>query len=151
MSCIVTREYLISILKAQKEDKITANDVICTASWIQGGIEVLDWEDNESLSVTSEVVDDLDSLAIILITKDDIEAYIEFLKTPIGEFEKGSRKLWEYNTTINREERKKNLKDIVPYSSIHGEHLPHNNEKSSIQQLQGAGALQGSLELAWQL
>jgi len=121
MACVVTREFLVSLLQAWKEDKINANDVMTTTSLVFGDTIALDWEDNEGLSVTMEVLDLLESLDINLITKDDIDAYIKFLHTPIGEYEKGAKKLWqEHEIKINREERKKQLKNVEPYSKIYG-------------------------------
>lgn len=122
MEIIVTREYLISLLQAWKEGKITASEISSTASKLLWDIKVLDEENGDDYSVTAEVVDLLDSLDVNLITEEDIDAYIEFLHTPIGEYEQGCHKLWEkHKSKINYKERKERLKNVEPYLKIYGE------------------------------
>ena len=71
-------------------------------------------------SVTQEVVNDLDSLEVDLIMEDDIDAYIDFLRTPIDEYEIGLTKLQNYQSKINYDERAEKLKNIEPYSIYGG-------------------------------
>src|SRR5688572_8864565 len=108
MEIVVTREYLISLLQAWKEGKVTANEVLSTASKLLWDFKVLDDEEKEGgFSITAEVIDVLDSLDVNLITTEDVDAYIEFLKTPKGESQKGSKKLWEnHESKIDRNARK---------------------------------------------
>jgi hypothetical protein len=116
---IVTREYLISLLDAWKENKITAVDLYETANKLYyGSIEtkLIDWEidDGSEESVTNIVLEYLESLDINVITQDDIEPCKEFLRTPIGKLDEGYKKWRKYIETINHEERMSRLRGTAP-------------------------------------
>lgn len=53
-----------------------------------------------------------------LTTVDDIDAFVEFLKTPLGKFDEGYKKLDSYLNSIDRKARKEQLKNTMPYSVI---------------------------------
>lgn len=116
---VVTRGYLISLLEAWKEDKITAADVYETAEqlYFADDTKVLDWENGEDYSVTMEILQYLESLDINFITQEDIEPAIEFLRTEIGHYREGDRKWGKYTSSINYEERMEKLKGHYPYIS----------------------------------
>lgn len=115
---VVTREYLLSLLDAWQQNKITTAEIYETAKNLKPYAEVLDWENGEDFSVTMEVLDDFDSLNMNFITQDDIEAYKEFLHTPLGSYEQGDKKLKQYISSINREERMKKLSGHYPYIDV---------------------------------
>ncbi len=116
MSIVVTREYLISLLEAWQENKISANSIYETASNLfSSKLIVIDEEGKEDNSVTREVLAYLECLDMDFITQDDIEPCKEFLKTPIGQFDEGLKKWQNYIATINHEERVKKLQGQAPY------------------------------------
>jgi hypothetical protein len=120
MSLIITREYLISLLYSWKNNKINAEDIYNTANILfnHNDIKFLDWEFDNQYSVSLEVLKYLESLDLNLVIQQDINYFIEFLNTKIGDFNSGY-KIWdEYLKSINYETRKKMLKDIYPYSTV---------------------------------
>ena len=120
MSLIITREYLISLLYLWKDNKINAKDLYDTANILfnYNNIKFLDWEFDNQHSVSLEVLTYLESLDLNLVIQQDIDYFIKFLNTKIGDFNNGY-KIWdEYLKSINYETRKKVLKDIYPYSTV---------------------------------
>lgn len=114
---LITRNDISEMLLMWKNDTLNEKDVF---SWVEenyfpGSADFDDWEGDSS--VTSEVLLQLDSLDMNLIMKSDIEAYLEFLSTPLGHFELGYQKWRKYIDTINYEERKKELKGNSFYSN----------------------------------
>ena len=81
----VSRQDIIGLLESWQRGDISASDVY---DWVENhlysNLEVEDWEDDDS--VTVEVLAYLDLLPMNLILQEDIPSYIEFLKTPPGEF-----------------------------------------------------------------
>ena len=67
---VITREYFISLLRAWHKNQISAMDIYSTASqlWAVEDMILLDWEGNEEVSVTMEILNYLESLNIDLIT-----------------------------------------------------------------------------------
>ena len=118
---IMTREYLISLLEAWRNDLITAKQLYECIEILHDKGDILldeegDIENNKEESVCREVLGYLIMMDMNYTWKDDIDAYIEFLKTPIGQFKEGLKKLDEYEESINREERMKKLRGIEPYN-----------------------------------
>lgn len=114
---VVAREYLISLLQAWKDGKITAADVYETATILYGshGWRILDWEGNEEYSVTIDVLENLESLNVDSFTRDDIDPTLEFLHTPLGQYEEGNKKWQQYSLSIDYEERARVLGLYYPY------------------------------------
>jgi len=121
----MTREYLISLLEAWRNDLITAKQLYeCInglypgeASGIYLDEEGEEYDDGDKEdSVCNEVLANLDMMDMNYDWKDDIDAYIEFLKTPIGQFKEGAKKFYDYKKSINIEERMKKLRGIEPYN-----------------------------------
>ena len=115
----MTRGYLISLLEAWKENKITAADVYETADQLFSAdeLKILDWENGEEESVTMDMLRYLELMDIDFITQEDIDPAIEFLQTEIGHYKEGSEKWSAYKATINHEERVERLKGHYPYVS----------------------------------
>lgn len=118
---VVTREYLLSLLDAWQQNKITIIELYQTAEqlYFADTKKVLDWEGEgeDEASVTSEVLEYLESLDVNFIVQEDIDPCKEFLRTPIGHFDKGWEKWVQYTYSINYEERMKQLKGQYPYIS----------------------------------
>jgi hypothetical protein len=117
---IMTREYLISLLEAWRKDLITAKQLHECIETFHGEVDIYldeegDKEKCEDESVCNEVLGNLEMMDMDYDWKDDIDAYIEFLKTPIGQFKEGAQKFYDYKKTINIEERIKKLWNIPPY------------------------------------
>ncbi len=120
---IMTREYLMSLLEAWRNDLITAKQLHeCINSLYPGKVAIFldkegkEYEDGDKEdSVCREVLGNLDMMDMDYDWKDDIDAYIEFLKTPIGQFEEGAKKFYDYKKSIDIEERRKKLRNIEPY------------------------------------
>lgn len=125
---IVTREYLISLLQAWQQDKITTAEFYETIEIIFGGnTKFLDWENDgnsvtpeliPSESVTSEVIAYSEMLDLDFITQEDIDPAIEFLNTPIGKIEEGMKKWEQYKPKTSIEERIKKFNGQYPYIQV---------------------------------
>lgn len=115
------REYLIELLEDWKSGVCDSVEVYTYANecypFDHKFTQVNDLENNTKKSVTVEVLRQLANLHLDLITSEDADAYIKFLKTKIGEYEKGLAKLESYKKSINFEKRKKALKIVYPYVS----------------------------------
>nr|WP_253307538.1 hypothetical protein [Rickettsia endosymbiont of Ceutorhynchus assimilis] len=117
---VVTREYLVSLLRAWQQNKITTEEIYETANYLYDCdiLKVLDLENGDDFSVATEALQYLESLNINFITQEDIEPAIEFLNTPIGKYLEGDKKWEQYTSSINYEERMKKLKGQSPYISV---------------------------------
>lgn len=123
MSFVITREYMISILEAWKNDQISVIDVYDTITELYNLEDELyiDWEleggdDNgNNNSITKEVLCALENLDMNFIIQDDIDHYVELLKTPKGKFIEGMQKLGKYKATIDYKKRERLLLGIYPY------------------------------------
>ncbi|MCC8399176.1 MAG: hypothetical protein LF885_03105 [Rickettsia endosymbiont of Culicoides impunctatus] len=116
---VVTREYLLSLLDAWQQNKITAAELYETANQLYDAdnTKVLDWENGDGFSVTMEVLQYLESLNMNFIVQEDIEPCKEFLQTKMGHYKEGTKKWQQYTSSINYEERMKQLKGQYPYIS----------------------------------
>ncbi|MDF7802188.1 hypothetical protein P4C99_22140 [Pontiellaceae bacterium B1224] len=86
----VSRNDLIEILIKWENNQLSEKEIVDWADqYFPDEIEFEDWEGNDDQSVSNEIMASLDSLGMNLIIKDDIPIYLEFLKTPLGEFEQG--------------------------------------------------------------
>ena len=118
---IITREYLISLLDAWKENKITAVDLHETVNSLyplDANKDVADWEicRGSEESATCIVLGYLDMLDVDFTTQEDIEPCKEFLRTPIGKLDEGYAKWQRYIATIDYAEREQRLRGIPPYT-----------------------------------
>jgi hypothetical protein len=113
----MTREYLISLLEAWRNDLITAKQLYeCIETLYDESKICLDEENEEEESVCREVIGNLNMMDMDYTWKDDIDAYIEFLKTPIGQFKEGAKKFYDYTDSVDIKERMKELRGIEPYN-----------------------------------
>lgn len=116
---VVTREYLISLLRAWQQDKITTAEFYETIEIIFGHYtKLLDWENEEEDSITRDVIANLEMLDLDFIIQEDIEPIIELLNTPIGKFEEGMKKWEQYKPKTNIEERIKKFNGQYPYIQV---------------------------------
>ncbi|MGX6960938.1 MAG: hypothetical protein ACIPMY_07075 [Rickettsia endosymbiont of Pentastiridius leporinus] len=128
MSLIVTREYLISLLRAWQGNKITTAKFYETIEQIHGSdTEFLDWENDgkpvtheyiPSESATSEIIAYFEMLDLDFITQEAIEPAIEFLNTPIGKFEDGVKKWYQFEHQTSLDKRIAKLNGQYPYIKV---------------------------------
>jgi len=118
MSKIVTRAEVKEVLIKWQQGDIDAKYVNDWAGNLYPSTEVDydDWEADDSNSITNEVLAALDMLDMNLLTVEDIPAYVEFLNTPQGDFNKANAKLQRYLRSIDISERKKQLAQIKIYA-----------------------------------
>jgi len=114
---IITRKHVIDILSKWQSGQLSASEVHNWAEnkYLKSGIDYEDWEDNDDESVTNEVLANLDTLDMNLVTKEDIPIFLEFLKTPNGKFKQGYKKLKDSLNTIDIVKRKEKLSNNPLY------------------------------------
>jgi|GEM_PF-5806026 len=116
---VVTREYLISLLRAWQQDKINTAEFYETIEMIFSNYtKLLDWENGGEDSVTRDVIAHLEMLDLDFIIQEDIESIIEFLNTPIGKIEEGAKKFEQYKPNTSHEERIKKFNGQYPYIKV---------------------------------
>lgn len=88
-------------------------------NWIPYEDQYEDYEyssDGEYQSVTRDVINYLEELYRLDITKDDIPEFLIYLQTPKGKYEEGNKRLGAYFRSIDWDKRNEELKDKKPYS-----------------------------------
>ncbi len=107
----VSRQDIIDLLESWQRGDISASDVYDWAEnhYWPGHLECEDWEGEDDNSVTVAVLSSLDLLPMNLMLQEDIPIYLEFLKTPAGEFKRGYTKWRNSIDSINYEKRKMDL------------------------------------------
>ena len=115
---IIERGDVKKILLKWRDGLLSAREVHAWAEnrYNVNGYNCSDWEGDEELSVTNEVLSAQDRLDMNLMTVEDIPVYLEFLETPIGEFDSGMLKFEQYLDSINYKERKKKLAEVELYA-----------------------------------
>jgi len=95
-----------SVIDAVDIDEIVYDD------WEEEG----GWDNSDNISIAHSVIESLESLDTDLILEKDIDAYIAFLKTPIGKYEEGAKKCGEYKSRIDYKERTRKYRHKYPYN-----------------------------------
>ena len=112
---IVTRQDIKDILLKWKNNVITAENVQNWAMNVcDSDFEYEDWDEHGN-SVSNEILNMLDGLAMNLILQEDIDCYLRFLNTPIDKFKKGYSSWDKYLESINYDTRKSMLKNNMLY------------------------------------
>ena len=116
----ITREEIIKKLELWYHNEISAQEIKSWADNFQENkmYSESDFEGNEDNrnSVIKEIIIALSNLDINLVITDDIPIYIQFLKTPIGQFQQGYLRWDTALETIDYEKRKRSLKSDPFYS-----------------------------------
>jgi len=113
----INRQTIIDLLERWKSGQLTEIEVHEEIEfiWERGSWPQYPHEDSRSILV--EVLSQLDALNHQLITRDDIPAIIDFLRTPKGK-ELDAWKIWkEYWENVDYERRKQLLKHNPYYST----------------------------------
>jgi hypothetical protein len=116
MKAMIGREDLIQILQQWRDGVLTAEQVHEWAEERAGSGEVSDWEGAEPNSVTNEVLSALDMLDINLMLPEDIPNYLQFLRTPAGQFSEGYRMWQDAQAQIDYPSRKRLLRATPLYA-----------------------------------
>lgn len=97
----ITRRDVSDRLLQWKNGDLTRDELYSWADeiYFPGAIDFDDWEGAEDNSVANEVLSRLAMLDIDSYSEKDIHVFLEFLNTPIGQFETG------YKTFINQIEK----------------------------------------------
>jgi hypothetical protein len=119
MPRLVTRAEISDVLRQWERGELSATEVQLWAEELYGpGVDFEDREGADAYSVALEVVVKLDMLDQNLITPEDIPIYLEFLGTPLGEFQSGMEHLEQALARIDYVERRRTLRDMPPYHRV---------------------------------
>jgi hypothetical protein len=115
---IIKREDIAKVLKEWADGLLSAQEVLTWADPLYSSDEVDcdDWEDEDS--VANEVLAAMDMLDMNLVIPEDVPIYLEFLKTPKGQFKIGQAKFEKQLSQIDLDARRAKLKDVFPYSAF---------------------------------
>jgi hypothetical protein len=93
----LTRQEIIDKLIQWRNSNLTRDQLIEWANdrYVPGSVDFDDWEGEEANSVSNEVLSCLSMMDIDDYSEDDIPSFLEFLKTPSGQFETGYRRFKE--------------------------------------------------------
>lgn len=116
-----TRQDIIEKLTDWQTGRMSTEEIFDWANdnWIPYEDQYEDHEyssDGEYQSVTRDVINYLEELFRLDITKDDIPELLKYLQTPKGQYEEGNKKLTNYFDSIDWDKRNEELKDKKPYS-----------------------------------
>jgi len=116
-----TRQEIIEKLNCWQTGELSTEEIYYWASdsWIPYEDEYEDYEfseDGEYLSVTRDVINYLEELFRLDITKDDIPELVNYLHTLIGDYNQGKKRLEQYFDSIDWDRRNQELKNTKPYS-----------------------------------
>jgi len=116
-----TRQDIIDKLIDWQSGKMSTEEILDWAydNWIPYEDQYEDHEyssDGDYQSVTRDVINFLEELFRLDITKDDIPELLKYLRTPKGKYEEGNKKLENYFKSIDWDKRNEELKDQKPYS-----------------------------------
>lgn len=116
-----TRQNIIEKLIDWQTGRLSSEEIFDWANdnWVPHEDQYEDHEyssSGEYQSVTRDVINYLEELFRLDITKDDIPELLKYLQTPKGQYEKGNQKLTNYFNSINWDKRNEKLKDKKPYS-----------------------------------
>ncbi|WP_127718448.1 hypothetical protein [Halobacteriovorax sp. HLS] len=120
---LLERKAIVEVLVLWSDGKINALEVLVWASKFHDLISVdkmyyEDYEGEKQNSVSLEVLTKLDNLDMDLVLKEDIPKMLEFLKTPLGEFDRGYKVWTAYLDQINYTNRQKQLRGNPLYSKF---------------------------------
>jgi hypothetical protein len=109
------REKITEKLFDWQSGSITEVDLKDWAASLYMRMEATDFDDDGN-SVSNEVLSMLESLDLNLILKEDIPAFLSFLKTPVDQFSNGYAILDAYFNAIDYDARKLALRSNAFYS-----------------------------------
>ena len=105
----MTRADIAAVLQQWQQGLLTAKQVHDWAEDTYMQVELDDWEGDEDYSVANEVLGALDMLNLNLMVPEDIPIYLDFLRTPLGQFAMGSATFQDAIGQIDYIARKKML------------------------------------------
>jgi hypothetical protein len=113
---ILKRDELAQKLKDWQGGRISSEELLrwADALYPSDDVDYEDWEGDDS--VTNEVLAALDMLDMNLALPEDAPIYLQFLATPVGEFQNGYRRYKQALDRIDYDNRRTSLRDIPPYA-----------------------------------
>jgi hypothetical protein len=119
MPRLLGRAEISEVLRLWERGGLSATEVHLWAEEQYGpGVEFEDREGADAYSVSLEVVARLDMLDQNLITPEDVPMYLEFLGTPLGEFQAGMERFEQALARIDYVGRRRTLRDMPPYHRV---------------------------------
>ena len=120
MARVVSRVEVANVLRQWQDRALTVSQM---HEWAEGLYLPgdIDFDDNEGEledSAVKEVLASLDLLDMNLVTADDVPIYLEFLNTPVGQFQEGYRRFQAALATIDYEKRRVALAGDPFYASF---------------------------------
>jgi hypothetical protein len=113
---ILKRDELARKLKDWQTGRTSSEELLRWAGTLypSDDVDYEDWEGDES--VTNEVLAALDMLDMNLALPEDAPIYLQFLATPVGEFQSGYKIYKQALDRINYDSRRASLKNTLPYA-----------------------------------
>ena len=117
----IDRRDIARVLRRWQDGEMTAAQVQAFAEehYCVEGVQHEDWESDgdERFSVSMTALGVLDSLAMNLVTRDDIPALLDFLDTRRGYYHPRERLLHRLLGEADFEQRRRELRDTPPYAA----------------------------------
>jgi hypothetical protein len=113
---ILKRDEVSQKLRDWHSGQISSEDILrwADALYPADDVDYEDWEGDDS--VTNEVVAALDMLDMNLALPEDAPIYLQFLATPLGEFQSGYKRYKQALDRIDYDSRRTSLKNTLPYA-----------------------------------
>jgi hypothetical protein len=110
------REDVATIVRDWGAGRMSSVEVLdwAVAHYLSDDIDYEDWEGDNS--VTNEVLGALDMLDMNLAIPEDAAIYLDFLSTPIGQFEVGYADFQRRLDEIDYDRRRGQLRQVFPYA-----------------------------------
>ncbi|MEZ5288276.1 MAG: hypothetical protein R2712_26440 [Vicinamibacterales bacterium] len=108
MAKLVSRADIATVLRHWQSRALTVAQVHHWAErlFVPGNVDFDDYEGDQEDSVANEVLATLDQLDVNLVVVDDIPIYLEFLGTPVGQFNEGYRRFQTALSSIDYKKRR---------------------------------------------
>ena len=115
-SRIIKRDELARVLTDWQTGRMSSADVLSWADALypSDDVDYEDWEGDDS--VTNEILAALDMLDMNLALPEDAPIYLEFLSTPVGQFQGGHAEFQRRLGEIDHDSRRESLRHVFPYS-----------------------------------
>jgi hypothetical protein len=113
---ILKRDELAQKLKDWQAGRVSSEELL---RWADGlypsdDVDYEDWEGDDS--VTNEVLAALDMLDMNLALPEDAPIYLDFLSTPVGQFQVGYARYKQALERIDYSTRRTSLRSVPPYA-----------------------------------
>jgi hypothetical protein len=113
---ILRRNEVAQKLREWHGGRLSSEDLLQWADSLypSDDVDYEDWEGDDS--VTNEVLAALDMLDMNLSLPEDAEIYLDFLSTPVGQFQTGYAKYKQALERVDRVSRRASLRNVPLYA-----------------------------------